>query len=136
MIQRGRLQKFIKRAHQSRSRADDKPHDDTKDDGWDHLKLDVGEIRMITGEPVSGGSYKSLRRTYQRQINSVHIKHPSAKYRHSKNDNIIFSKRDASGIKQPHDNPFVITLEIEGFNMRRVLVNNGSSVDITYMTAY
>ena len=91
---------------------------------------------MITGEPVSGGSYKSLRRTYQRQINSVHIKHPSAKYRHSKNDNIIFSKRDASGIKQPHDNPFVITLEIEGFNMRRVLIDNRSSVDIMYMTTY
>ena len=27
-------------------------------------------------------------------------------------------------------------LEIEGFNMSRVLVDNGSSVDIMYMTAY
>ena len=75
---------------------------------------------MIIGGLVSRGSCKSLRRAYQRQINSVHVKHPSTKYRHLENDDITFSKRDANGTKQPHDDPLVIMLEIEGFNMRRV----------------
>ena len=88
------------------------------------------------GEPYQGGSYKSLKKTYQRQINNVHIKHPSPKYRQPKSDHITFSKRDASGIKKPHDDPLVIMLEIEGFNTRIVLVDNGSSADIMYMTAY
>jgi len=48
----------------------------------------------------------------------------------------MFSERDAIGIKQPHDDPLVITLRIEGFTIRRVLVDNGSSADIMYMTAY
>jgi len=37
----------------------------------------------------------------------------------------MFFERDASGIKQPHDDPLVIMLEIEGFNTRRMLVDNG-----------
>ena len=31
LIQRGKLQKFIKKDHQSRSRAEDKPHNNVKD---------------------------------------------------------------------------------------------------------
>ena len=33
LIQQGKLQKFIKRDHHPRARADDKPHDDVKEDG-------------------------------------------------------------------------------------------------------
>ncbi|XP_050281494.1 uncharacterized protein LOC126722375 [Quercus robur] len=136
LIQRGKLQKFIKRDHQPQSRAEDKNHDNAKDDGRDHTKQVVGEIWTIVGGPVSGGSYKSLKKTYYWQIDSVHIKHPSLKYRRSENDNITFSEREASGIKQPYDDPLIITLGIEGFNTRRVLVDNGSFADIMYMTAY
>ena len=64
LIQREKLQKFVKRDHQSRSRAENKSHDDKKDGGRDHSKQAVGEIRMITGGSVSRGSYKSLRRAY------------------------------------------------------------------------
>ena len=49
-------QKFIKRNHKSRSRTKDKPHDDNKDDGRDYLKQAVGEIRMMTGGPISTAS--------------------------------------------------------------------------------
>lgn len=51
-------------------------------------------------------------------------------------DNITFFERDSSGVKQPHDDPLVLVLAIEGFNIRTILVNNGSSADIMYMTAY
>ena len=64
------------------------------------------------------------------------MKHPSPKYRRSENDDITFYERDASGIKQPYDGPLVIILGIEGFAMRRVLVDNGSSTDIMYKMAY
>ena len=48
----------------------------------------------------------------------------------------MFSKEDARGVKQPHDDPLVIMLMIEGFNTRRVLVDNGSSADIIYLFAF
>ena len=94
----------------------------------------MGETQTIAGGPVPGGSYRSLKTTYYWQINSVHIKHLPPKYRWSENDDIMFSERDASGIKQPHDDLLVITLGIEGFTTRRVLVDNESFADIMYMT--
>ena len=94
----------------------------------------MGETQTIAGGPVLGGSYRSLKTTYYWQINSVHIKHLPPKYRWSENDDIMFSERDASGIKQPRDDLLVITLGIEGFTTRRVLVDNESFADIMYMT--
>ena len=43
LIQRGKLQKFVKRDHQSQSRAEEKSHNDNKDDGRDHPKQVVGK---------------------------------------------------------------------------------------------
>ena len=39
-------------------------------------------------------------------------------------------------MKQPHDDPLVIMLMIEGFNTRKILVDNGSSVDIIYISTF
>ena len=49
---------------------------------------------------------------------------------------MCFSEEDARGVKQPHDDPLIIMIMIEGFNTRRVLVDNGSSVDIIYLSAF
>ena len=49
---------------------------------------------------------------------------------------ILFSEEDAKKVKQPHDDPLVIILMIEGFNTKRVLVDNRSLVDIIYLSAF
>ena len=49
---------------------------------------------------------------------------------------MLFLKEDARGVKQPHDDPLVIILMIEGFDTRRVLVDNRSSADIIYFSAF
>lgn len=91
---------------------------------------------MITRGLVTRGSYKSLRTAYQRHINSIHIKHPTVKYHRSRDDNITFSKCDARGIKQLHEDPLIIMLVIKGYNTRRVLIDNKILADVMYMTAY
>ena len=45
---------------------------------------------MITGGPVAGGSYKSLRKVVQRQVNSVHIKHLIDKHHRTGDEDIVF----------------------------------------------
>ena len=49
---------------------------------------------------------------------------------------MCFSEEDLKGVKQPHDDPLVIMVMIEGFNTRRVLVDNGNSADIIYLSAF
>ena len=46
------------------------------------------------------------------------------------------SEEYARGVKQPHDDPLVIMLVIEGFNTRRILMDNGSSTNIIYISAF
>ena len=55
-----------------------------------------------------------------------------------KNDelDIVFSERDGRGIQQPHDDPLVIMLRVEEFNIHRVLINYGSVADIIYLPAF
>ena len=47
-----------------------------------------------------------------------------------------FNEADARGVRQPHNDPLVIMLTIEGFNTKRILVDNGSSTDIIYLPVF
>ena len=52
------------------------------------------------------------------------------------NQDMYFLEEDARGMKQPYDDPLVVMVMIEGFNTRRVLVDNESSADIIYLSAF
>ena len=90
---------------------------------------------MINGGLIMGGFFKCLKKSQKRSVNYVHMI-PQTKHRKREVVNIVFLKEDAKGVKQPYDDPLVIMLTIEGFNIRRFLVDNGSSTDIIYLSAF
>ena len=47
-----------------------------------------------------------------------------------------FSDEDKIGTIQPHDDTLVVTLRIGGYNVKRVLVDQGSAVEIMYPNLY
>ena len=47
-----------------------------------------------------------------------------------------FSDKDKVGTIQPHDNALVVTLEIGGYDVKKVLVDQGSAVDVMYLDLY
>ena len=49
---------------------------------------------------------------------------------------ITFTDEDVERIHHPHDDAIVITLLIANYTIRRVLVDNESSVDILYYPAF
>ena len=49
---------------------------------------------------------------------------------------MVFSKEDARGVKQAHNDPLVITPMIKEFNTRWVLEDNRSFADIIYLLAF
>ena len=94
----------------------------------------IGEIKTIAGGPFTGRSFRSLKKACQRQVNSVHMI-PPFKQRQM-NQDMSFNEADAKGVKQPHNDPLVIMLNIEGFNTKMILVDNGSSADIIFLPAF
>lgn len=90
---------------------------------------------MINGGLIMEGFFKCLKKSQKRSVNYVHMI-PQTKHRKREVVNIVFLKEDAKGVKQPYDDPLVIMLTIEGFNIRRFLVDNGSSTDIIYLSAF
>ena len=47
-----------------------------------------------------------------------------------------FSDEDKAGTIQPHDDALVVTLRIWGYDVRRVLVDQGSAVEIMYLDLF
>ena len=47
-----------------------------------------------------------------------------------------FSDEDKVGTIQPHDDALVVTLRIGGYDVKRVLVDQGSAVEVMYLDLY
>ena len=98
-------------------------------------RLPLGTINVIFAAPGRTGSCPS-------KVLSV--------FQHSAKDHCQASKRarvdvplilgfldeDKVGTIQPHDDALVVTLRIGGYDVRRVMVDQGSAVDIMYPDLY
>ncbi|XP_074324161.1 uncharacterized protein LOC141661077 [Apium graveolens] len=82
---------------------------------------------MIFGGPTAAGLSKNLRKAYTRGV--MHIVWEAPK-RDKTGVAMIFDDLDLKGVKFPHDDPLVITPIIGNIPVKRVLVDNGASVDI------
>ena len=69
-------------------------------------------------------------------MQSVQLSGRSPRVRTTNEQAITFTEEDAERIHHPHDDAIVITLLIADYTTRRVLVDNGSSVDILYFLAF
>ena len=49
---------------------------------------------------------------------------------------LSFSKEDKIGTTQPHDNALLITLRIGDYDVKRVMVDGGSSAEVMYPDLY
>uniref|UniRef100_A0A2N9GU89 RNase H type-1 domain-containing protein n=1 Tax=Fagus sylvatica TaxID=28930 RepID=A0A2N9GU89_FAGSY len=96
----------------------------------------LGEIHVITGGMAAGGTSRSSRKAYARQIHNVLVTQKSNKKPRVEDLPITFTEEDACKVFHPHDDALVVTMEIAGYSTRRVLIDNGSSADIIYLTAF
>lgn len=48
---------------------------------------------------------------------------------------IVFFKKDYDDVQFPHNDVVIITLNMENYDIHRILVNNGSSTDVLYYDA-
>ncbi|XP_027905607.1 uncharacterized protein LOC114165139 [Vigna unguiculata] len=106
------------RAHRSprrsRSRSRDKP-----------LR---GYINTISGGFAEGGSSSSARKRHVRALKSVHLVEKKVRSM----PHITFTDEDFKAPDPDHDDPMVISIEVAKYGIGKVLVDQGSSVNILY----
>jgi len=76
----------------------------------------------------------SARKRHLRSIQSVDA--VTRTHRHQRMPPITFTDADFQDVDQEQDDPMVITIELENFVVKKVLVDQGSSVDILYWATY
>ena len=92
---------------------------------------------MISGGFAGGGESNSARKAHLRSIRSTEIAEIQAVYKLSRLDtSITFFDSDLEGCQHPNDDPLVLRTVVANKTVHRVLVDNGSSVDIIFASAF
>jgi len=91
-----------------------------------------GEVHTISGGFSGGGPTASQRKRYVRSVNSVVGEGSDDPWE----TNLVFTKADLRDVI-PHDNdPVVISVVTVGRKVHRVLVDQGSSVDVMFWSTF
>ena len=92
---------------------------------------------MISGGFAGGGESSSARKAHLRSIRSAEMGEIQAVSKLPRlNNTITFSDSDLEGCQHPHDDPLVVRAIVANTTVHRVLIDNGSSADIIFASAF
>ena len=92
---------------------------------------------MISGGFTGGGESSSARKAHMRSIRSADMGEIQAVSKLPRLDNTItFSDSNLEGCQHPHDDPLVVRAIVANTTVHRVLIDNGSSTDIIFASAF
>ena len=95
----------------------------------------LGTINVIFATPSRTGSYPS-RVMFVAYLSSEDTSHELKRAKLERPLVMGFSDEDKIGTIQRYDDALVITLRIGGYDVKRVMVDQGSAVDIMYPNHY
>ncbi|GAV65292.1 hypothetical protein CFOL_v3_08807, partial [Cephalotus follicularis] len=100
-----------------------------------------GHLRKYVDRDAPQGRREQRREEAPRQLEEQQQQQPrvphSKRLRTGGDEEVItFSEADYEGVRLPHDDPVVVTLLVELFTMKRILIDSGSSTDILYKHAF
>ncbi|GAV82254.1 hypothetical protein CFOL_v3_25706, partial [Cephalotus follicularis] len=135
LIRKGHLRKYVDRETPRGRREQRREEAPRRGEEPQQKPRDV--IHTISGGVASGGDHKNARKAYGRQSLAVQQVHHNKRLRTGGDDEVIcFSEVDYEGVRLPHDDPVVVTLMVELFTTKRILIDSGSSADILYKHAF
>ncbi|VFQ65252.1 unnamed protein product [Cuscuta campestris] len=97
--------------------------------------LDKEHIGMIFGGP-EGGDSAAQRKNWVRSIYVGEVSAEPARRKYPRREPIVFTDRDLPPTSEDHNDPLVITMDINGVDVARVLVDTGNSVNILYLETF
>ncbi|GFZ03474.1 hypothetical protein Acr_16g0000980 [Actinidia rufa] len=127
LIKRGYLRKYVAA----------RPPPNSPERRYGDNRPTAGDIQTIHGGFGSGGYSTSSRKRHAR---SAHRPAEEEVYNLSSfvvdQTPITFSNDDLRGLHLPHDDALVVSAVIANFNVQRILIDNGSSADILFISAF
>ena len=141
LIRRGYLRRFIAPENQSHNQAQNQapaqqPPPPPRQTTTQH-QLPLGEIHVISGGFARGGESSSARKAHMCSIRSAEIGEIQVVSKLPRLDtSITFSNSDLEGCQHPHDDPLVVRAVVANKTVHWVLVDNGSSIDIIFASAF
>lgn len=87
---------------------------------------------MILGGPLARGIFQSARKHYTRSIHRVNLPREEKK----PGDHIISEGSNLMTIQLPYSDAIIITTDIGGTEVRRLLKDNGSSYDKPFLETF
>ena len=141
LIRRGYLRRFISPESQPQNQAQNQalaqqPPPPPRHTTTQHQQP-LGEIHVISGGFIGGRESNSARKAHLRSIRSLEMEEIQAVSKQPRLDSsIAFSDSDLEGSQHPHDDPLVVRALVANKIVYRVLVDNGSSVDIIFASAF
>ena len=141
LIQRGYLRLFIAPGNQAQSQTQNQNQAPTQPppprQTTTQHQQPLGEIHVISGGFAGGGESSSARKAHLRSIRSADMGEVQAVSKVPRVDTTItFSDSDLEGCQHPHDDPLVVRAIVANTTVHRVLVDNGSSADIIFASAF
>ena len=141
LIRRGYLRRYISPESQPHNQAQNQalaqqPPPQPRQTTTQHHQP-LGEIHVISGGFARGGESSSARKAHLCSIRSAEIGEIQAVSKLQRLDtSITFSDSDLEGCQHPHDDPLVVRAVVANKTVHRVLVDNGSSTEIIFASAF
>ncbi|GFY98634.1 hypothetical protein Acr_13g0000350 [Actinidia rufa] len=128
LIKRGYLRKYVV----------NRPPPNSPERRYGDYRPTAGNIQTIHGGFGLGGCSTSSRKRHARsafRLAEEEIYNLSSPYVGDQPP-ITFSNDDLRGLHLPHDDALVVSAVIANFNVQRILIDNGSSADILFVSAF
>ena len=129
LVREGKLRHLLHPSSDHLGQAVQEPRKDVS------LRPPMGTIHVILAALGRTGSFPSRVMSVAR----LSTEDGERESKRSKNGNLLvlgFSDEDKIGTIQPHDDALVVTLRIGGFDVKRVLVDPGSVMEVMYLDLY
>ncbi|KAK3041885.1 hypothetical protein RJ639_002167 [Escallonia herrerae] len=127
LIKRGHLRGYVNRRNEKREA--------TPLAGREEVRENAGVINTISGGIAAGGSSGQGRKAYVREVLTT-MGPSTKKQKKEPAQTISFSDDDVGDTRIPHDDPLVVTLRVGNFDVKRILVDNGSSAEVLFYEAF
>ena len=91
---------------------------------------------MIVGGTIASSSSRKACKTYLQTVQNVQLTGFVPKIARIDSLVIRFTKEDVRRLHHPQEDTLVVSIQVKDYDTHRVLVDNGSSADILYYSAF